>query len=246
MGIALAVALFLASTSSAAPITQLGFAMDASGSIGTTNFNTMKTGLANALNVVPTNGTVEITVVTFASGPATIVSPTVINSAATLLAVQTAINNIVYSGGSTDTAGAITSLTSLLTGSPSFTNPDGSAQIFNIITDGVPNSQALAEAAANAAVLAGIDEIDLEAIGSVNLANMLALARPGPGVLAPPFQPGFVLQVNSFGEFDDAIQSKIRFVLNQNAPEPASMVLWGLGSLGLAWSARRRMKKLAA
>ena len=53
-----ALALAAASLASyAAPVTtQLGFLVDASGSIGATNFNTMRSGYAAALAALPTDG----------------------------------------------------------------------------------------------------------------------------------------------------------------------------------------------
>ena len=71
---ALAIA-FASLASYAAPLTtQLGFLIDASGSIGTQNFNTMRSGYATALAALPTDGSIELTVVTFASGTATVVA----------------------------------------------------------------------------------------------------------------------------------------------------------------------------
>ena len=60
--LALAMAAF---TASAAPTTQLGFLIDASGSIGTSNFTTMKNGYAAALGALPTDGSIEVTIYSF-------------------------------------------------------------------------------------------------------------------------------------------------------------------------------------
>ena len=67
----------------AAGVVQLGFILDESGSIGATNYNTIKTGLANAINtLVPVGGLYEVTVVSFASSATTLVNHMLISTAA--------------------------------------------------------------------------------------------------------------------------------------------------------------------
>ncbi len=72
-------------------IVQLGFGLDGSSSVGAADWTTLINGLATALNVVPTNSTVEVTVVEFSDGASTIVTPTLIDSPATLAAVSNII-----------------------------------------------------------------------------------------------------------------------------------------------------------
>lgn len=139
---ALAIA-FASLASYAAPLTtQLGFLIDASGSIGTQNFNTMRSGYATALAALPTDGSIELTVVTFASGTATVVAPTIVTSA-TLPSIITSINNMLYTGGSTATNLGINAITGLMTGSGNFNRNLNS--MINIATDGVPNSTSLGQ-----------------------------------------------------------------------------------------------------
>ena len=47
--------------------TQLGFALDGSGSVSFNNFVIQRDGLAQAFNAIPTDSTVQVTVVQFAS-----------------------------------------------------------------------------------------------------------------------------------------------------------------------------------
>lgn len=238
-------------TASAAPL-QLAFVVDSSGSIGSTNFNLMRTGIANAVNnLMPTNGSVELTIVRFGSSASTIVAPTVINNAGDLASVVAAINGMTFVGGTTNLADGISTATNLVTNSPGH-NP-ANTQIFNVVTDGVPNvgspnGQQAAINARNAAMLAGIDELSAEFIGNNPAALSFMqnqIVFPGPGVVAPPFVSGqgFVYPVDDFGQaFEDAFSQKLRFIITENVPEPMSVVVFGALALGGVGTALRRRK----
>ena len=81
----------LSLSSHAAVTTQLGFLVDASGSIGTTNFNIMRAGYVAALNALPVDGTIEVTMVNFANSTTTVIAPQVL-TAASRATMVTAIN----------------------------------------------------------------------------------------------------------------------------------------------------------
>ena len=245
--LALATATFSAS---AAPTTQLGFLIDASGSIGTANFDIMRSGYAAALSALPTDGSIEVTVYTFASGTAQVVAPTVV-TAGNLASIVAMINAMVYTGGTTATDAGITAMSNAMTGSANFNA--GLRSIINIATDGVPNSQAAAIAAAVAAQAAGIDAMTAEALGASLdidfLKNLVFSPVTGPcagcGVeVAVPTNPmtntPWVLRVNDFGDFPVAINAKVQAIVNR-VPEPGALALVGL-ALGLVVVSRRSRK----
>lgn len=222
-----------------AGLIQLGVAVDASGSIGSSNFNTVRTGIANAINaIVPTNGSVELTLVRFASYVSTIIGPTVI-TAANKASIVSTISSMSFTGGTTGLASAINSLTSQITGSSNFATAD--ASIYNIVTDGFPNSQSNSIAQRNNAIGAGIDEIDIEFIGS-NTAGYNFMRNSICYPLAcdtTSFTPGFIVGV-TFDNFQTAFENKLRFVTNQAIPEPGTLALFGLGLVGLSIARRKK------
>ena len=236
----------------AAPLTtQLGFLIDASGSIGSTNFNTMKSGYSAALAALPTDGSIELTVVTFASGTVTVVAPTIV-TAATLPGILTSINNMGYTGGSTATDAGINAISGLMTGSANFNRNLNS--MINIATDGVPNNTATAITAAVNAENAGIDALTAEAIGSFDssfLKSLVFSPLNGPctncGTLLtvnstppnPMTSNPWVLPVNSFDDFPTAINAKVQASVGQ-VPEPGILTLMALGLVGLGFARRNR------
>lgn len=255
---AAAVSVFaLAGTSASAALIDLGFSLDASGSVGSFNFNTTRTALANALSVIPTSGPNEyrIAVTTFANGSSTIVIPTIV-TAANIAALQTAVSNAVYTGGGTDTAGAITDLSNLFRLSAT---GYGATTLLNITTDGQPNDQAAAVAAAQAALVAGVDGISFEAVGSgissmSALNDMAAIAGPGTGVIVTDLTAlpnatvqGFVIPVSDFAGYSAAISAKIGKIVDDTGggtpvvPLPAGLPLLLTGIAGfIGLRVRRR------
>jgi uncharacterized protein YegL len=232
--------------------TILGFALDASGSVTAANYNLVRNGLNAALAGLPLDGTVTVAIVTYGSGVSTVVGPTVL-TAATLPAVQNAISTHVKAGGGTNTAGAINSLTGLMTAAPGFGTP-GTNSIMNLVTDGFPNSQPLAEQAAAAAAAAGIDALSIEAIGSgvasqAALNNMAAIAFPNPVAILPvnsvnipnPINGSFVVPVSDFQAFGPVIAAKVIAAVRppNGVPEPGTLMLLSLGLLMVGASTRR-------
>ena len=259
LGLGLALA-SLATT--AAPTTQLGFLIDASGSISTSNFNTMRNGYAAALGGLPTDGSIELTVFTFSTGVMQVVAPTLI-TVGSLAGVVSAVQNMAYTAGTTATAAGINAITAAMLGSANYDS--GLRSIINIATDGEPNvsdttgtpREAALQAALNASQT-GIDALTAEAIGNFNfgiLQDLVFSPLSGPctgcGVMladgSTPTDPmtnlPWVLQVNSFDDFPTAINAKVQaIVAPQDVPEPGALalVITALGALGTLRAQRRR------
>lgn len=255
---ALAVAtVSLATHAAVAPLTtQLGFLIDASGSIGSTNFNIMKTGYATALGALPQDGSIELTVVTFSTGTTTVVTPTVV-TALTLPGILLAINAMAYSAGTTATAAGITAISGLMLGSGQYSSNLNS--MINIATDGEPNvpTNNAQQAAINAAIAAragGIDALTAEAIGTTIDATFLrdivfsplngpctlcgTLLADGSTPPNPMTSNPWVLRVNDFSDFPRAINAKVQASID--VPEPGVLMLLALGLVGLGYTRRNQ------
>jgi uncharacterized protein YegL len=235
----------------AAVTTQLGFLVDASGSIGTANFNIMRSGYAAAFAALPTDGTVEVTMLSFASSTVTVVAPTVV-TVASLPGIIASVNAMVYTTGGTNTALGINQITAAMTGSSLFNR--NLASMINLATDGSPNDQNAAIAAAVAAEAAGMDAMTAEAIGGNNttagaIADMVFSPIAGPcndcGTLLadgtvppnPMTSNPWVLRVTDFNDFPVALKAKIQ--ASVQVPEPSALALVGIALLGLTLSRRK-------
>jgi len=190
---------------------RLCIAIDGSGSINSSEFNLMKTGLADAVGdptVVPQNGTVELTFVQFGSSVSTHVAPIVIDSQSAANGVVAVLQNMPKAGGGTNMSGAIDLCRSWIAGSCG-----SSRQVINVVTDGSPDSQSATLTARNNAIAAGIGEINAEAVDAPSFAFTFLrdqLVHPQPGVEAPPFtSPGFVIRTDRFEDFATAVRGKI-------------------------------------
>jgi hypothetical protein len=241
-----AVALGLAFSAPAANagVIQLGFIMDSSGSIGSTNWTTIKGALANAVNtLVPTDGSYEISVVNFSNTAVTAVNSVLIDSVAARSAVASAINSMSFLSSTTNMAAAFNAMNAALSSSTQMID----YSYVNLATDGVPYGGAdpvgAAIAARNGLITAGVDNISIEAIGSGVDAAFLQndVCFPGPCTIAPTYAfpgNGFYIPVANAAEYASAIDNKIQ-VVTQQIPEPGMALIVALGVVGVA-AARRK------
>lgn len=144
---ATALALTAAAPASAS-IIQLGFILDRSGSIGSSNWTTITQGLSTAINsLIPIAGPdqYEISVVSFASGAIADVAHVLITDATVRTNVANTITGIVFTGGSTNMAAGFDLMSTTLQSS----NQTINFGYVNLATDGVPDSASGATTARN-------------------------------------------------------------------------------------------------
>jgi len=225
----------------------LAFVLDESVSIGDANYQTMKTGLANALNSIPTTGPDQyrIAVVSFATGVQTIVDPTIV-TAANLASIQAAINADAFTGGYTNTPLALQTVGLIYQNAGEL----GDLSLINLSTDGNPrrwhwNLESQTLAARDSLVAAGWDGLSVEAIGTnLNIDFLLSLVAPQPATLVTdptmlpnPAVAGFVLTVAGFEDYANAIEVKVQKIVG--VPEPGTLGLLGAGLFGFGFARRK-------
>lgn len=230
------------STVSKAAVIDLGFIVDSSGSIGSSNFDVIKAGLANAVNnVIPNAGAgaddYRITVVNFSSTAVTVLDQVLV-TAASKPTIAAAINGMSFLGNTTDYAAAFNAMATALG------NTTQSLAYVNFATDGVPDSTAAANTARNALIASGVDNLSIEGIGGgVDVAYLTgSICYPSPCDSTDPYNfpaQGFYISVANAAAYAAAIDHKIAVVTNQ-VPEPATLAVLGMGLLGLGIARRRK------
>jgi uncharacterized protein YegL len=205
------------------PSTQMVLLIDGSRSIVGSDFTIMKSGIAAAVadpDCLPHDGSVELSVVQFSDVAALEVGPTVIDSTATATTFAAAVAGITQMASSTNYQAGFDLARTTITSSPNFAT--ASHQAINMSTDGQPNQpqgdpQGAAVTARNAAISAGVDEIDVEAINMTSPATewiRTNIVYPGPGYIAPPFTgPGWVITIPDFQTYASSLCKKFQVVV---------------------------------
>ncbi len=217
--------------------TQLCMVLDGSGSIRSTEWDTILQGISKAINTTtPRDGSVELTIVQFGYDSRdgytkTEIPPTVIDSANHGMIVNRVLT-ITQGGSGTPMAHGLYLGWKEISDSPNF--EPATKQIINLATDGEPsrrNNYATSDldgdghidhwddviAVVNNAVDQGLEELDIEGIGITNSSRdwfKKWTVHPQPGILAPPFsKPGWIRVVANATEFANSIDQKLQLVI---------------------------------
>jgi len=219
---------------------ELSLLMDLSGSVDDTEFNLQKMGYVNAFNSSTiwdaieqgTLSSIAVNLVYWSSEneQQSVVNWTLIDSFAASQAFATAIYNTtrIYTG-MTGIGAALTFGTNLFDNSF-----EGTRNVIDVSGDGSNNESTTSIIGRNYALNNGVDTINGIVIGGdISVYNHYVDEVIG-GTNA------FALAVDSFDDFGVAIENKLIKEINNPVPEPTTMVLFGLGLLGLAGLSRKK------
>jgi hypothetical protein len=245
----------LAPLSASAGTVQLGFILDGSGSLTSSEWDIIRDGLSTAIgSLIPVGGatTYEISIVSFSSAALTTINVNsfVVDSLAARSSLAATILTLPYQNGpATNYTSAFNAMRTALTdgvGTAGFvTAATAQASYVNFATDGDQNQDtALFPAARANLISAGVDNISIEGIGvSASAANFMrtSVCHPLPCDSTSPYDfptAGFYIGVANATEYSAAIGNKIRTVTG-TVPEPGSLALVGLALAGLGFAHRR-------
>jgi len=230
--------------------------LDGSGSISNSDFQLELDGTIAALNaaiVGPSFGPLRITIIQFGSN-SVVECQTMVNSQATLNTLTACIAAIVKDDGGTSMAAAYNTVTAELGTSPLQGANDRS--IVDLVTDGAPNSPSGTTTAVAAAVAAGLDSNVALAVGAgANSAFLATITHPDIGAPGGPIDPnpipdplveGFVLTVQGFQQFEDAMKQKFDVIVPTVGGELLSIDTSALILAGAQTNAVWIMSALAA
>lgn len=215
------------SSAQALPI-GLALVLDESGSISSANWTLQKTGYANVLGsgLIKTDGSLVIGVWKFDNTVEQVFAPTLIDDAGDKAALVAAINAMAQGGGTTAIGDGVTAAYNAFL---AYANPLSSAfskVVIDVSTDGFSNTGSNPTTASNAAIAGGVSAVNCLGIGAGASCDWNPAAS-------------LDFAATSFADFERILGEKIATETDQ-IPEPATLVLMGLGLFGLGASRRRK------
>jgi hypothetical protein len=224
---------------------ELALLVDVSGSVDGSEYSLQKNGYINAFNNPAlitaiqnsAGGSIAVTYIEWSSSSQQIQSVDwmLVNDAASGAAFASAIGATTrpFSGG-TNPDSAINFAVPLFSGN----GFEGTRLVIDVSGDG-SGSISSTQAARDAALAAGIDTINGIVIGgSTGVEDFYNDSiKAGDGA--------FVIAVDSFDDFNDAILQKLTREITQDPdpiPEPTTMLTFAVGAVAAGWLSRRRRR----
>ena len=216
-------------SASAAPI-ELALVLDASGSISSANWTLQTAAYANALaTVLPTDGSVAVSVIRFGETASVVRGLTTIDSAGALTDLTTFFTSLLQSGN-----GNLTCIScGIFQANGTFTSDSG-RKIIDVSTDGGWN---VGVDPAGVASTEGTSAWAVE-IGKATVVNAIGI---GPNADAEfDYGPGsFNMTAPNFAAFESSLVTKLRREITGEIPVPGALALMGVGLFGMGLVRRR-------
>lgn len=219
---------------------ELQLLVDVSGSIDNTEYNLQKQGYMNAfldsgiVNTIMSVGTFNSIAVQYvewssSNQQSVLVDWMQISDAASATAFSNAIGATSRAFSNNTAIGSALAFGMTLFDNNGF---EGTRNVIDVSGDGTTNDGISTSGARDAALAAGIDTINGITIGS-NTVNQFYINNVIGGTGA------FSINAATFGDFSDAIIAKLDREIRTGIPEPATIMLFGIGLLGFVGARAR-------